>query len=219
MRQRRAIDTRCLQEDYQRELRKRVESDLNEFWGFDSEDGNDLQTATYVRIRGTASRPVGGISLGWQSAFARQLRKVMRLDQDTYEAIIHELLEQLVAYGMVTRLRPIADHQRFQLNAACLCWQPGTDELENTGTNGINDRLDGSRHTRRPNSFFRHFYLQKAEALAALEAHEHTAQVVAQGERERREKRFRWTKADQNDPTLNRRFTVPGLFTNYGIRH
>ena len=205
MRQRRAIDTRCLQEDYQRELRKRVESDLNEFWGFDSEDGNDLQTATYVRIRGTASKPVGGISLGWQSAFARQLRKVMRLDQDTYEAIIRELLEQLVAYGMVTRLRPIADHQRFQLNAACLCWQPGTDELENTGTNGIDDRLDGSRHTRRPNSFFRHFYLQKAEALAALEAREHTAQVVAPGERERREKRFRWTKADQNDPTLNRR--------------
>ncbi len=205
MRQRRAIDTRCLQEDYQRELRKRVESDLNEFWGFDSEDGNDFQAATYARILGTSSKPVGGISLGWQSAFARQLRKGMRIDQNTYEAIIRELLEQLVAYGMVTRLSPIADHQRFQLNAACLCWRPGTDGSESTGVNGVADLLDSNRHPRRPNSFFRNFYLQKAEAIAALEAREHTAQVVAQGERERREKRFRWTKADQNDPTLNRR--------------
>lgn len=205
MRQRRAIDTRCLQGDYQRELRKRVTSDLNEFWGFDTEDGNDFQAATYAQIRGTSNRPVNGISLNWKSAFARQLRKVMRLDQDTYEAIIRELLEQLIAYGMVTRLSPIDDHQRFQLNAACLCWRPGTDGSESTGVNGVADLLDSNRHPRRPNSFFRNFYLQKAEAIAALEAREHTAQVVAQGERERREKRFRWTKADQNDPTLNRR--------------
>jgi hypothetical protein len=46
------------------------------------------------------------------------------------------------------------------------------------------------------NAFFQRFYRDSAAALATLEAREHTAQVVKPGERERRERRFRW---DDND--------------------
>ncbi len=46
------------------------------------------------------------------------------------------------------------------------------------------------------NVYFQNFYRQSAAALAALEAREHTAQVVKTGEREHRERRFRWEAGD-----------------------
>ncbi|MGA3266116.1 MAG: Zn-binding domain-containing protein [Verrucomicrobiota bacterium] len=46
------------------------------------------------------------------------------------------------------------------------------------------------------NAFFQGFYREAAAALASLEAREHTAQVVKPGERERRERRFRWEDSD-----------------------
>ena len=46
------------------------------------------------------------------------------------------------------------------------------------------------------NAFFQRFYRESSAALAALEAREHTAQVVKPGERERRERRFRWEDSD-----------------------
>jgi ATP-dependent helicase YprA (DUF1998 family) len=46
------------------------------------------------------------------------------------------------------------------------------------------------------NAFFQRFYRDSAAALAALEAREHTAQVVTPGEREKRERRFRWEESD-----------------------
>ena len=50
------------------------------------------------------------------------------------------------------------------------------------------------------------FYRESAGALAALEAREHTAQVVQIGERERRERRFRWEDSDQRkEADLGRR--------------
>jgi len=50
----------------------------------------------------------------------------------------------------------------------------------------------------RANRYFRDLYQQEPKSLAALEAREHTAQVVAAGERERRERRFR----DEDQPPL-----------------
>ncbi len=46
------------------------------------------------------------------------------------------------------------------------------------------------------NACFQRFYRDSAAALAALEAREHTAQVVKPGERERRERCFRWEDSD-----------------------
>ncbi len=56
------------------------------------------------------------------------------------------------------------------------------------------------------NAFFQRFYREAAAALAAFEAREHTAQVVSPGERERRERRFRWEAGDtRKEQELGRR--------------
>ena len=56
------------------------------------------------------------------------------------------------------------------------------------------------------NAFFQRFYRESATALGALEAREHTAQVVKPGERERRERRFRWEDSDtRKEAELGRR--------------
>ncbi len=56
------------------------------------------------------------------------------------------------------------------------------------------------------NAFFQQFYRSPAATLAALEAREHTAQVVKLGERERRERRFRWEDGDtKKEAELGRR--------------
>jgi hypothetical protein len=58
----------------------------------------------------------------------------------------------------------------------------------------------------RVNAFFQRFYQTSAGSVAALEAREHTAQVLEPGERERRERRFRWEESDrQKEADLARR--------------
>jgi hypothetical protein len=93
---------------------------------------------------------------------------------------------------------PVDDHQYYQLEAACLLWRlgggspPPPDPLYARRTSGA-----GYAHISPPvNAFFQRFYRDSTAALAALEAREHTAQVVTPGERERRERRFRWEDSD-----------------------
>ncbi|MBC7238441.1 MAG: DEAD/DEAH box helicase, partial [Chloroflexi bacterium] len=50
---------------------------------------------------------------------------------------------------------------------------------------------------RMTNEFFKSFYSNSSAHLVDLESREHTAQVVGPGEREERERRFRWTSEDQ----------------------
>jgi hypothetical protein len=99
---------------------------------------------------------------------------------------------------LLRRLAPLDDHQFFQLDAACLLWRlgdgspPPLDPLyaRRTGAGGYAE-------TPPPvNAFFQRLYRDSTQALAAMEAREHTAQVVKPGERERRERRFRWESAD-----------------------
>ena len=99
---------------------------------------------------------------------------------------------------MLRRLDSLDDHQFFQLDAACLLWRladgsaPPFDPLyaRRTGADGYAETPPFV------NAFFQRFYRDSAVALAALEAREHTAQVVKPGERERRERRFRWENSD-----------------------
>src|SRR5207245_4662843 len=95
-------------------------------------------------------------------------------------------------------LDPVNDHQFSQLDSACLRWRLGD------GTPPPPDPVY-SRRSRQTgyadvplpvNKFFQRFYRESAAQLAALEAREHTAQVVKPGERERRERRFRWETSD-----------------------
>ncbi len=194
-----AIAARCLQETNQQQIRRRSEQNLNEFWGLD-ETGAELRTANRFVLEGQSQRLAEGFSLGGRSKLGRFLSGELDLDSPGYDAFLVGLLALLVGQGLLRRLDPLDDHQFFQLDAACLIWRlgdgsaPPLDPLYARRTGA-----DGYVETPPPvNAFFQRFYRDSAVALAALEAREHTAQVVKPGERERRERRFRWENSDTN---------------------
>ncbi|GIV55415.1 MAG: DEAD/DEAH box helicase [Candidatus Kapaibacterium sp.] len=196
MRTQLAIAVRVLEPDYQRQLRRRAEQLLGEFWGLDP-DSDELHPAKYVVLPGTSNRarPIG-ISLSERSKVWRFLRRRLGLDSAHHRPALEGLLDVLTQQGYLRKLEPIGDHQRYQLDVASIRWVRGD------GTPPPLDPLAGRRTSKRGeavrpvNEFFRRFYCESAAELAAFEAREHTAQVVALGERERRERRFRWEDSD-----------------------
>ncbi len=197
-----AIDARFLREQEQVNLRRRCEQQLNEFWGLDPE-ASELRPANDFVLWGRSPKSVDGFGLGPRSAIGRYLRRELHLDGKEYDALLPPLLDLLVRHGLLTRLPPVADHQRFQLDAACLLWQPGDGA---PAADPFSMRRGGVSPTERVNRFFQRFYQEAAAELAQLEAREHTAQVVTPGERERRERRFRWEANDERkESELGRR--------------
>jgi ATP-dependent helicase YprA (DUF1998 family) len=194
-----AISCRCLQETTQQQLRRRADQHLNEFWGLDPE-AYELRTANrFVRLgqspRGAAA---DDFSLNERSTLGRFMRQQLSLSTTDYFDFLDNFLALLVGQGLLVRLDPVDDHQFYQLDAACLIWRLGD------GSPPAPDPIY-SRRSSRPgyigmappvNAFFQQFYRSSAAALAALEAREHTAQVVKPGDRERRERRFRWEESD-----------------------
>lgn len=202
-----AISSRCLEEAPQVQLRRRSEHLLNDFWGLDPE-GNELRTARRFVLRGSSDQPVEGFSLNARSTIGSFLRRRLDLSTEEYPPFIRTFLDLLKRNGLLATLESANDHQLYQLDATCLLWQPGD------GTPPAPDPIYARRSTHegyadapvRVNAFFQRFYQQSAAALAALEAREHTAQVVKPGERARRERRFRWDEGDsQKEHELGRR--------------
>ncbi|GIW55610.1 MAG: DEAD/DEAH box helicase [Nitrospiraceae bacterium] len=192
-----AISCRCLQETTQQQIRRRSEQHLNEFWGVDP-DVNELRTANRFVRPGQSTRPADGFSLNERSALGRFLRGRLHLNTGDYQTFLDGLLALLVGQGLLIRLDPVDDHQFFQLDAACLLWRigdgspPPVDPMYSRRAGG-----HGYSNAAPPvNAFFQRFYREAAATLAAFEAREHTAQVVKPGERERRERRFRWEDRD-----------------------
>jgi ATP-dependent helicase YprA (DUF1998 family) len=194
-----AINARVLQDQAQQLLRRRAAQYLNDFWGLDP-DVDELRRAQWFVRPGRSARSVDGLSLGPQSALGRFLCARLGLDPQAYNRFLDRLLDLLVAHGLLVRLPPVDDHQLYQLDATALVWRWGD------GSPPAPDPIYTRRATgpgykpgpRRVNAFFQRFYRQPAARLAGLEAREHTAQVVKPGERELRERRFRWAA---NDPT------------------
>jgi Lhr-like helicase len=206
-RRKRAISARCLEETNQQQIRKRADQYLNEFWGLDP-DGNEVRPADRFVIFGQSQKTVDGFSLGDRSAVGRFLKRTLGITPAQYSDFLHVLVTLLVGQGFLRRLGPVEDHQLYQLEASCLQWQLGN------GTPLPIDliyskRARGLGYTEVPapvNRFFQQFYSDSAKTLAALEAREHTAQVVKVGERERRERRFRWEEGDRTkEADLGRR--------------
>jgi Lhr-like helicase len=184
-----AISCRCLQETTQQQIRRRAEQHLNEFWGLDPYI-NELRTAErYVRP-GQSTRAADGFSLSERSAIGKFLRVRFNLSTGEYSAFVDALIGLLLSQGFLVRLDPVDDHQFYQLDAACLLWRLGD------GSAPPPDPLYSRRASPPVNAFFQRFYRESSVALAAMEAREHTAQVVKLGERERRERRFRWEESD-----------------------
>jgi Lhr-like helicase len=192
-----AISSRCLHETAQQQVRRRCDQYLNEFWGLDPEI-NELRTSTRFVRAGQSQRQADGFSLGEGSAIGKYLRSTLVLNSGEYRQVLDQLLSLLVTNGLLSRLEPLEDHQFYQLDAACILWQlgdgnsPPPDPMYNRRASG-----QGYRETHaQVNQFFQRFYREAATTLASLEAREHTAQVVKPGERERRERRFRWEDND-----------------------
>ena len=199
-----AIDANILKETTQQQLRRKAEQLLNDFWGLDVEI-ETLRTAKRFVKLGNSNRNVEGFSLGPSSTIGRFLCKKLEIAPGSYNSFIERFLSFLVENGYLTRLDPVDDHNFYQLNSATLLWclgdgnPPPADPIYSRyGT------AEGyTRANRRVNAFFQRFYMEGAEALARLEAREHTAQVVREGEREIRERRFRWS--DEDKANLGRR--------------
>ena len=193
-----AISSKVLEETFQQQLRRRSEQNLNDFWGLDPEANELRQAQRFVRL-GCSPRLVEGFSLGERSALGRLLRARLRVDGSEYWRFLDNLLDLLVRQGLLVRLDPLDNHQFYQLDAACILWRLG-DGSPPPPSPIYTRRASGEGYEKVPprvNAFFQRFYEAPAESVASLEAREHTAQVVEPGERERRERRFRWEESDR----------------------
>ncbi|GIV18242.1 MAG: DEAD/DEAH box helicase [Armatimonadota bacterium] len=197
-RRRMAIDCRILKEDTLRQLRARCEQHLNEFWGIDP-SVNELRSASYFVRTGRSSREVEGFKLTPNSTIGQFLRRSLQLSPEEYEPLLDGLLRLLVAQGFLQE-ETANDHKRYRLDAARLLW------CEGDGSAPPPDPIVTRRSAfseiqvpRRVNPFFQQLYGESSRWLKELEAREHTAQVVATGERERREKRFRWDDLSEQE--------------------
>jgi Lhr-like helicase len=191
-----AIRTQVLEETFQQQLRRRSEQHLNDFWGLDP-DVDELRQANQFVLLGSSPRWAKGFSLGMRSALGRFLCAQLGLNQHEYRRFLETVLDLLVRHGLLARLEPRDDHQFFQLDAACLIWGLGDGTPPPDPIYARRAVSEGyTEAQRRVNAFFQRFYQEDAVDLAGLEAREHTAQVVKPGERELRERRFRWTEED-----------------------
>ena len=197
-RRKRAIDADVLSETAQQQLRRRCLNDLNEFWGLDP-DYDELRPAAWFALQSGNGRANDTVfSLGPRSLIGRFLRSRLDLSREAYEPTIRALLDLLVRQGFLARFET-AGGDAYRLNPACLIWRlgDGTPPPPDPLTRRRSSSQGAAGARRSVNAFFLQFYRRPATELATLEAREHTAQVVAVGERERRERRFRWEDTDR----------------------
>ncbi|QUW01731.1 DEAD/DEAH box helicase [Chloracidobacterium sp. MS 40/45] len=192
-----AIRVRVLEEDFQKSLRRRAGQCLNEFWGLDPEY-DELRPANRFARHSQSNRQGPSFGLSARSLIGRFLIKRLGLNAEAYDEFLGALLALLVSHGLLA-VETAGNQPCYRLDASCLRWCLGN------GTPPAPDPLYSRRAetagyavpSRPVNAFFQHFYQSAAASLAALEAREHTAQVVKPGEREQRERRFRWEGQDR----------------------
>lgn len=197
-RRRFAIAAPGLEETRQEQLQRRVQQWLNEYWGLEREE--TLRPANRFMRQGRSPRlpPGNPARLSARSKLGQMLIKELALDPAGYEEFLEGLLALLVRQGLLRRLNAMDDHQFYQLDAGCLLWRlaEGQAPAQDRRGGGGSEPEGGTRPPRLVNAFFQRFYRESAAALASLEAREHTAQIVKPGERQRRERRFRWEDSD-----------------------
>ena len=188
MRRKLAVNAPALDEHEQRHKRRRWESELNDFWGPDPDGSLESSTRFSPNDR---SDKWNISSLGERSAVARYLMRVLGLDTATYLSERDKLLRLLTSHGLL-RHETQRDNDYYRVDYASLIWKSG-DGRPRRDVFFSRTVDEGYLEAQKPaNAFFQRFYQEQADKLAGLEAREHTAQVVAAGAREERERRFRW---------------------------
>ncbi len=198
-----AISNEVLREEKQKQLKRKIIQQLNDFWGLEGEE-EPMRSASSFILYGRGPRDIPSLrgwekfSLGEKGSLGKFLIRELGLKSYEYPAFIKWLLDVLVKQGFLERFS-INDHQCYQLNSSVIIWRKG-DGNPSPPSPIYSRRGDEGKYQERPqvvHSFYQNFYKQVGGKLAELEAREHTAQVVRQGEREERERRFRWEPADQ----------------------
>ena len=206
-RKHRAIHARVLaDEDFQRGLAKQAQQQLNDFWGLDPDERLWPAAWFVVRVRRGEPPEAGWFRyLGSRTPLGKYLRRELGLRAQGLDPFVRVLLQVLTRQGFL-REEPVAAGAflGYRLDAARIIWRlgDGSPPLPDP----VYTRGSGVADMRRPvNRFFQRLYREAAGSLGALEAREHTAQVVTPGERQRRERRFRWLPEDQTAPGVGRR--------------
>ncbi|MCS7239572.1 MAG: DEAD/DEAH box helicase [Thermoguttaceae bacterium] len=206
-RKRLAIAAEVLSAPAQQRLFRRSQEHLNEFWGIDPATEYLREATCFVDPAETAEVPRDGAfrKLTERSLLGRYLVDTLELKQlgrsDYFLAFMTPFLSVLVQQNFLSRQK-VNGVNVYRLVASSLIWRLGD------GKPRMPDPIYSGKGRVVPvpvNPFFQKFYQGTASQLAPLEAREHTAQVVTPGERERREKRFRWLPQDQRDPECARR--------------
>ncbi|GIX15834.1 MAG: RNA helicase [Rhodothalassiaceae bacterium] len=201
MRKALCIKTIYLDPDFQEQLRNRSFNELKEPWGL-SEDERLFSYAYMVprpQQRRTSRPEERILHVSHRSAFGRRLRAQAswgnnphfprKFDEDTYNAVIDNILRVLTTYGYVEPTELDQGRIGYRIDSSVLAWR-------------LDDNFDEER-TGSTNVFFRTLYDNVAKMLQdgdrflhQLEAREHTAQVDTEI-RVEREVRFRKGLAPQ----------------------
>jgi len=195
-----AINAKELDPFHQKQLIKKSENYLNDFWGLNPET-EKLKCASKLIKSWKSPKPADGWKIGPRSQIGRYLLSNLEIDKNDYDNFLNKFLNLLVSQGFLAKLNSQDGSELFQLNVASLIWKLG-DGNAPPHDPVYSKRAQDERYKKalnKVNEFFKKFYMEEAAHLASLEAREHTAQVVTPGERERRERRFRWSSEDQAD--------------------
>jgi Lhr-like helicase len=195
-----AINAKVLDPFHQKQLIKKSEIYLNDFWGLNPET-EKLRWASKLIKSWQSTKPTDGCKIGPKSQIGRFLISNLEIKPAEYDIFLNNFLNLLVSQGLLAPISSQDGSELFQLNVSILIWKlgdghpPAPDPVyTKKARHERYQKVQGSI-----NEFFKKFYMEEAAHLASLEAREHTAQVVTPGERERRERRFRWSPEDQAD--------------------
>ena len=187
-RKRLALEAKLLTgEVEQQQLRSKADQLLNDFWGLAAE-GFRLRRAATLVLPTDKEDPPNTFRLSARSPLGQYYQRTLGLDAENVNVALQRVAEILTGQGFLRRVVEKNEIPGFRLDVACLRWvlsdgtPPPPDPIWSRRTTGEKAQL---------NIFFQSLYKSGAQELVRLEAREHTAQVVAQGERENREKRFR----------------------------
>ncbi len=183
-----AIFVPCLSETYQLQLKKRVEQQINERWGFDETE--KLKRGTRFILPGYERIYDDDLSLSDKTVLGRYLKKSIAINGD-YSAFIHDLMNVLSSFGLIKKERD--NHIEYvQLDASSIFWcECDRDSCPPDPIySGRVKHPHYEEAAKKANQYFREFYLKGALSLKRIEGQPHTAQVKYE-DRQKREQRFK----------------------------
>ncbi|MGV7254589.1 DEAD/DEAH box helicase [Mycobacterium kansasii] len=189
MRRHLCIESEFLTEEKYDSIRRASQEWLKAPWALSDEAGIYSGTAHPGGRPKTQAGAGADLYLSGLGAYGKWLRRpgrfplhTQRLKPADADRVIDAVLKTMTAYGLLVKV----DTNRrtgYRIRAGLIEWRSGTGEFR------APDPLRGNQKQGRVNPYFRRLYAETAQALAGLEAREHTAQVEPT-KRQHREQEF-----------------------------